>query len=254
MLGNDVVDLRDPDSEPGSFRPRFEARVFTPGERRAISRDRDPLARRWAHWAAKEAAFKLARQLDAQFIFAPSRFAVHFDSSSPDATRRVERRGTVEGFDDIGLTIPSVEVRSFETEDWVHVVATPVGADWGAVDLFVEPLTDMGVDPVTAVRDLAIRGASRSLGIEPHRLTIGTRDEARSGWQGGPPRAAFGAPGRRRIPTIELDGVPTSLSLSLSDHGRFIGYAMTPRIETSLQGRRRQDSRSTSVSRGAMTL
>ena len=45
MLGNDVVDLRDADSQPESFRPRFDIRVFTPEERRAISRDREPMTR-----------------------------------------------------------------------------------------------------------------------------------------------------------------------------------------------------------------
>ena len=82
MLGNDVVDLRDADSRPESFRPRFDIRVFTPEERRAISRDREPMARRWAHWAAKEAAFKLAKQIDPSFVFSPGQLAVDFDTST----------------------------------------------------------------------------------------------------------------------------------------------------------------------------
>ena len=64
MIGNDVVDLEDPETRPETFRPRFDERVFDPVERRAIAHDPRPHARRWAHWAAKEAAYKLARQLD----------------------------------------------------------------------------------------------------------------------------------------------------------------------------------------------
>ena len=64
MLGNDVVDLLDVDARPETFRRRFDARVFAPEERRAIAADPRPQALRWAHWGAKEAAYKLARQLD----------------------------------------------------------------------------------------------------------------------------------------------------------------------------------------------
>jgi hypothetical protein len=52
---------------------------------------------------------------------------------------------------------------------------------------------------------MALREIARSLGVEAERLTIG-----RDG----------------RIPTIELDGVRTALSLSLSHHGRWIAHAM----------------------------
>ena len=95
MLGNDVVDLLDPESAPESFRPRFDRRVYSPEERRAITRDRDPLARRWAHWAAKEAAYKLARQLDPTVVFSPIRFVVEFEERTGTGIRRSERRGIV---------------------------------------------------------------------------------------------------------------------------------------------------------------
>ena len=32
MLGNDVVDLEDPETRPETFRPRFDERVFDPME------------------------------------------------------------------------------------------------------------------------------------------------------------------------------------------------------------------------------
>ena len=67
MLGNDIVDLLDPESRPESFRPRFDDRVFDPREQTDIAHDDDPHTRRWAHWAAKEAAYKLARQVDSNF-------------------------------------------------------------------------------------------------------------------------------------------------------------------------------------------
>lgn len=80
MIGNDVVDLRDPDTRCAAQHPRFESRVFTSAER-ARWRDLPPRERhwlRWAHWAAKESAYKALRRSDAALCFAPSRFAVEF--------------------------------------------------------------------------------------------------------------------------------------------------------------------------------
>jgi hypothetical protein len=233
MLGNDIVDLQDADSRPESFRPRFDARVFTKEERRAIARGRDSLARRWAHWASKEAAFKLCKRIDSALIWSPSSFAVEFDPLRADAGRRVLRRGRVRRKSDSTSAPAEVEVRSVETEDYVHVVAVPVGADWGAVDLGVEALESGARDSSVAVRQLAIREISRSLGVEPHRLAIGRLGASASGWRGGPVPTEFGssdASDPSRVPTVELDAVPTSLSLSLSHHGRFVSFAMTPHI------------------------
>ena len=174
MLGNDVVDLRDVDSRPESFRSRFDERVFTPEERRAIARDQQPLIRRWAHWAAKEAAFKLGKQLDPDFIFAPGRLRVRFDSGAPGTERRSERRGEVEWIGAEERTpLGVIEVRSFETDERVHLIALPAGADWGGVNFAVEALETPTADPSASVRSLAIREIARSLGVEPHRLSIG---------------------------------------------------------------------------------
>lgn len=211
MLGNDVVDLRDPDSRPDTFRSRWEARVFTPEERRAITRDPQPLARRWAHWAAKEAAYKLAKQADSAFIFSPGRLQIRFEPLGAGPGRHRERFGRVEWLGNASaFGIGEIEVRSSETEQRVHVIALPSGADAGAVESQVQRLEATDPDPGVAVRRLALRGISRSLAVAPERLGIGRR--------------------RNRIPTIELDGVGTTLALSFSHHGEWIAYAMTPTI------------------------
>lgn len=207
MLGNDVVDLHDRDSRPETFRPRFDARVFDECERRAIAHDLHPLARRWAHWGAKEAAYKLVRQVDPGFVFAPRRLVVRFEPVSPNAGRRRERRGRIELPEDSALAGSAVEVRSFETPDYVHVIALPEGADWGAIAARVCELEPAKADPSEAVRQLARAEIACSLGVEEARLEIGRRG---------------------RIPTIELDHAPTALSLSLSHQGRWIAFAMMP--------------------------
>jgi hypothetical protein len=211
MLGNDVVDLQDADSRPESFRPRFDTRVFADSERRAIDRDGRPLSRRWAHWGAKEAAYKLARQIDPVFVFQPKRLVADFEPVSLAAGRRLERRGRLELPLLAGVAGCAVELKSFESPECVHVIALAAGGDWGAVDAQAVLLEEMGDDPSEAVRRLAKREIARSLAVLEARLAIGRRG---------------------RIPTIELDGEETALSLSLSHHGRWIAYAMTPRVDT----------------------
>ena len=95
MIGNDIVDLKDPDTRPETFRPRFDERVFDAAERRAIARDADPHKRRWAHWAAKEASYKLGRQVDEDFVFTPSRLVARFESIESEEGGRTIRKGTL---------------------------------------------------------------------------------------------------------------------------------------------------------------
>ena len=80
MLGNDVVDLADPEVRGGPAHPRFDARVFSPPERRALESESAPNRLRWTLWAAKEAAYKLAVKRDPNAIFA----AASLVASRPD--------------------------------------------------------------------------------------------------------------------------------------------------------------------------
>ncbi|MGH7818850.1 MAG: 4'-phosphopantetheinyl transferase superfamily protein, partial [Candidatus Binatia bacterium] len=74
MIGNDVIDLRDP--ETFTEHPRFDERVFAPAERELLAAAGDARRLRWILWAAKESAYKLARKLDARAVFSPPRFVV----------------------------------------------------------------------------------------------------------------------------------------------------------------------------------
>ena len=234
MLGNDIVDLRDADAQPGSFRPRFDDRVFSSQERSQIAADPNPLARRWAHWAAKEAAYKLAKQHDSRFVFSPSRlvatysdvhaasgdFVTHLvdGAGEPGEPREqlegFEQREHLEGRERIGrLELPDalscgvqmLTLRSFESEAWVHVVAAPVECDWIDVTMGVRRLDASTEDPSVAVRATAVREIGLKLDVATERLSIGRKG---------------------RIPIVLLDGSPTSYSLSLSHHGSWMSFAV----------------------------
>lgn len=213
MLGNDVVDLQDPDARSESFSSRFDERVFDAAERRAIARDPDPQARRWAHWAAKEAAYKLAKQVVDDFVFTPGRLVARFGAPDVPAAGRVLREGTLSLPAPIAEGLQSIELRSDETAERVHVLAAPQGADWDAI---VSALDVVSADdePGLAVRRLARDAIARDLGIADERIAIGRR---------GSPRAA----GAAKIPTVEIDGARSALAISLSHHGRWVACAMT---------------------------
>jgi len=214
MIGNDLIDLRDADARPESFRPRFDERVFSAEERQAIARDASSLARRWAHWGAKEAAYKLARQVDSSYVFSPSRLVPRFETEESLIIHHatgLERCGRLVFPAPLPNGLEELEIRSLETAERVHVVAVPLGSDWGSIDLGIERIDVRTDDSSRAVRSFAIGGISRSLGVEAERISIGRRG---------------------RVPIVQLDDVTTSLSISLSHHGRWIAYAMRLHVET----------------------
>lgn len=221
MLGNDVVDLFDVDARPETFHRRFDTRVFAAEERRAIATDDRPQALRWAHWGAKEAAYKLARQLDPKFVFSPARLVARFEPAARTPEGSFERRGRLELVSGPPGRVQAIDLKSFETREWVHVVALLAGSDWGDVVMAVEPLSSE--DASLAVRRLALREIGRELGLAAGRLSIGRVSI-------GPLSIGPLSIGRQgRIPTVELDGRETDFALSLSHHGRFVAFAMAPR-------------------------
>jgi phosphopantetheinyl transferase (holo-ACP synthase) len=186
MLGNDVVDLDDPESHQRRH-PRFDARVFAPSERALIDArpDTDPL--RWLLWAAKESAYKALRKADPDTVFAPSRFVV-----------RPERAGRAR-VDAAGHT---VRVEIAVEASCVHAVARGP-EDGDAVCCGVDAMATSGTEG-DRVRRLAVDGIARAFGLAASELAIGRRG---------------------RIPVLCWRGRPSAADLSLSHHGRFVAFA-----------------------------
>src|SRR5262245_24406175 len=191
MVGDDLVDLDDPEARDGAQHPRFDARVFAAAERAVLAASPAPVRLRWVLWAAKEAAYKLARKLDPGVVFSPPGFAV---SLSPAKARGVLRgRVCWRG----GLL--RVEVR--ELGGAVHAIAKDGGRQGG----LVHGVASLGPcdDPSLAARDLAVRRVAERLGLDASGLRVLRRG---------------------RIPSLALPG-GGALALSLSHHGRFVAFA-----------------------------
>jgi hypothetical protein len=187
MVGDDLVDLGDPEARDGVQHPRFDARVFAPDERAALGVGAAAGRRRWILWAAKEAAYKLARKLDPGVAFSPSRFVVSLDR---ELCGRVAWPGG------------SARVRVRRVGDAIHATARDGDRAGGSLVRGVAPL-GAGDDPSRAARALAVRRVAERLGRDARELRIVRRG---------------------RIPGLSVAGGGV-LDLSLSHHGGFVAFA-----------------------------
>jgi hypothetical protein len=192
-LGNDVVDLGDPEARLDGLHPRFAERVFTPAEREALAASADRQLLHWSLWAAKESAYKALARACPRTVFAPRAFEVDLPAL-PGGGAAVAGRVRHGG-------------RSFALEvslrgDALHAVAWDEagGFSGGGVPPWDVAIADG--EAGAAVRRLAARAIGPTLGPphEPPRIV-------------GRPPIAVGATG-------SLDVV-----VSLSHHGRFVAFA-----------------------------
>ena len=190
MLGNDLVDLADPESLPGSLHPRFDARVFDTSERAGIGGPGGDVLR-WVLWAAKESAYKAVRRLDPGTIFSPRRFGVRLRKAG--AKRWVGRVRHAN-------RLCRVDARVRGTR--VHAVALVEGRT--ASDLIVGAAGTAGPAPSQAVRDLARARLAEWLAEDAGDVGFGRRG---------------------RVPCVRVRGRTLPVILSFSHHGRYVGFA-----------------------------
>jgi phosphopantetheinyl transferase (holo-ACP synthase) len=190
MIGNDVVDLRDPESQPQTLHPRFDARVFAMPELARIAAASDPNRERWRLWASKEAAYKLARKRRASTVFSPIRFVVGDEGQVAHASDRY-----------------CTEIS--EVDGAIHAVA---------FEACSRPKTLIGLrqlDAATDVRDpSAPSRAVREFVVQRLGEHFRTSPGAFELWRDG------------RIPRLRMAGAADgTIDLSLSHHGRFVAFA-----------------------------
>ena len=75
-IGNDVVDLADPETRLDGLHPRWDGRAFCAAERRALAASPSRHRLHWALWAAKESAYKARKRLDPHTVFSPREFEI----------------------------------------------------------------------------------------------------------------------------------------------------------------------------------
>jgi hypothetical protein len=191
-VGNDVVDLADPEARLGGLHARWDGRVFCPAERKALDASPSRHLLHWALWAAKESAYKARKRLEPETVFSPKEFEVELSplpAAGGVAVGRICHRGEV------------FELEVHLDGASVHAVATRQGQAGARVLWKVE--SALG-DPGVPARRLAASSIGSALGLDPDELRI----------VGRPPVATFRD---RRV----------DLGVSLSHHGRFVAFACT---------------------------
>ncbi len=199
MLGNDIVDLADPETRSGGQHPRFDERVFAQSERAVLARNSDPTRMRWILWAVKESAYKALRRMRPGTVFSPPRFVVDLDP---------QLDGTV--------TVGNEYCRAHVEIDGacVHAIATVDSTRawtlWGSQRISHPSIRssrdNAAVDGNASqrARELALEQIASRLEINRSELDI-----ERSG----------------RIPHLLHRGARTTATLSLAHHGSHVGFA-----------------------------
>ncbi len=192
MLGNDVVDLGEPETRAVALHPRFDARVFAPHELAALARTAHPERLRWKLWALKEAAYKCLKKLEPGTCFSPRRFTVQLDGERARGVRHADRQ---------------LRVALWEEGDALHAIATD-GAD-------PERDVQRALRRLPAAAEPALASAAaRAL----------ARDAAAAQVDCAPAELWFSRAGR--APRLHLGDAPLRLDVSLSHHGRFVAAAL----------------------------
>lgn len=212
-VGNDVVDLTDAETRSGATHPRFLARVCRDEEIARIAAAADPRRMLWAHWAAKESAFKALRKLRPALPFIPRRFAVSFD---------IPRDGEP-WLGSVEVDGHAAAVRVGHETDYLHAVAEaqasptdrprPVAA---ALLMGVHELPVTEVFPAPSARAGALSAAARRHLIAALAGHLGCAESDLAVVRPATP----GIP-----PCVTLRGKPSALDVSLSHHGRLVAFA-----------------------------
>jgi phosphopantetheinyl transferase (holo-ACP synthase) len=224
MIGNDVVDLDDEEAQLHALHPRFDERVFGTVELEAIRASGEPHRLRWLLWAAKESAYKLLRRTLPDLGLSPRAFAVRLSApgtgafavaaASPTAAT-VEARGHV------------VHVDHECGGSFVHAVASYRGVPPTLAK--VEMLSEREREPGDAARRLAIDAIANLLCMDARELVVDLDG---------------------RMPVLLRSGRPLPGTLSLSHHGRYVGFAWRDAARLIHSNRRRHADASVAVCRG----
>lgn len=240
-VGNDVVDLSEPRSRGKSEKAAFLRRVFTDAEAAWIrageeldARDR----RLWTLWAAKETAFKIfSKVLGAPPVFIHRAFECHpAKGGAPGSWGTVQWEGmeAAMALDDHGELLHMVgwagrvppppelmsrsRVRRLDSaareaagpnpeEEWARFL------EFHFTEAEANPIHSL---PSALVRLLARGEAATALGVEESRIQLICGE----------------GPKGRTPPRLLVDHGPAALDVSLSHHGRFIAWVLSPRSDS----------------------
>lgn len=233
LLGNDIVDLSDASTFEKYRDSRFLSRVFTDEEQSTIRQSGTPNETLWTLWAAKEAAYKIISKLSSPPIFRHKSFRARVHKPSATAGNSSSRTTTVE----VQYRKTSMMMQVCVGKDYIHATgAHPLSqeaddcrvisemracqaADWEAweaktdfPDGFTEAeRTSISRAESALVRSFCKKSIAKALEISPARLQI-IRPVKQT---------------KTQPPFLLVDGQKTAIDITLSHHGRYLGWAFS---------------------------
>lgn len=210
VLGNDIVDLMDPDSDPTTLHPRFLDRAFGAEEREWMDAENTGgRSKLWIRWAAREAAFKALRQWDPDAPCSWQEFVV--DMLRDDRLTVRHPRGSFSG---LVVQVPGAAVQVVCTASGDR--QEPAGS---GLMLLEEALGRVHVF-CAEVEQEALRG--RQAPSESELLRGWAKDRIAKTIGLSKPAVILETP--RGVPYLAVNGIRRG-TLSLSHHGRFLAAA-----------------------------
>lgn len=234
-MGNDVVDLDDPRTHGRAGDERFVQRVFDDAERATIFEAEDPDLELWAHWAGKEAGFKIVSKLiGAPPPFVHRAFKVRWTDGGGVTTTPPTRAWFREGWvtyeehaarisvthcpgsmHAIGFGVVPGQEAAPVLRPSLAAIDSPLSPWAGPLDALRERFTSRELDAVYSRHSAAVRLGARStlaavLGVAEDRLEI----------------VCDPGPTSQRPPRVLLDGRRGGMDVSLSHDGRWIAWLL----------------------------
>ncbi|MHB8909642.1 MAG: 4'-phosphopantetheinyl transferase superfamily protein [Syntrophales bacterium] len=208
-VGNDVVDLKEPENRGKSGDDRFLDRVFTAREREMIAAARSPDTLLWSLWAAKEAAYKAVGGDDPSVCSIPRRYPVLIDGGEAAGTSTAAgSEGCLAGR--VVTPLGEVVLRITVTDDYVHAVAAGSPSVLAGIIQRVDRIdrAEAAGDESPFVRGQLIREIARRLGCPVADLAV------------------LKEPSVSDVPRVFLRGRPLGADISLSHDGRFAAFVL----------------------------
>ena len=236
LLGNDLVDLKDPDSLGAIENKEFRRRVFTDDEDLSIDGAPNPLVRLWSIWAAKEAAYKALSAFYPETIFSWKKYKTNREMNSVQFGRHELFLNVQELPEDAILAVTAgvadhdraridAEIPFMsELFVWISRVEIPENESPEAKQARI-------LDESRLIRVWTVDQITENFGIAPERISIASRDPE-------DPKKLLPCKVEAVDPYSDIKSEKTSCPilllddqliphrLSLSHHGRFISAAL----------------------------
>jgi phosphopantetheine--protein transferase-like protein len=208
-VGNDVVDLKEPENQGKCRNERFLDRVLTAEERKLIVVSGNADALLWSFWAAKEASYKAVSRGDPAVCSIPRRYEVLLEAGNAvmheaDASGSQSRLGGR-----VITPVGEVALQIIVTSDYVHALAVESAAGLAGITHRVDRVdVEQGDDPSDFVRRQLLGEIARQLGCPVEDLAV-RKDPSGSG-----------------SPNVYVRNQPLAAEISLSHDGRFVAFAL----------------------------